>query len=123
MATTTDKQRVQELKNGKKTTVSNSQPRNQGVKEGANRIVDLVNQISDQASDQLSDVIMSSTINKTMDKLGVGNGPLTDAAINNFTSAFTQILVTELPELTGASDDPKYYLPSASLSVEVLGDN
>lgn len=122
----TDKKAVQEIKNQ---TVNNSRQSNgkkssstESVKQGANRIVDFINDVSDKASDQVADAITAATIQKAMHKIGVGDGQLTKAAIAQFDAAFTEVLVEELPGLTGAIDSPKYLLTS-SLSTKEESKN
>jgi len=87
------------------------------VQAGANRIVDFINTASDKASDQVADAITAATIQKAMFKLGQGDGALTDQAIATFEAAWTEVMVENLPALTGSTQEevnPKFYLPSSS---------
>jgi len=107
---TTDKKIAEELKakssNGKRTSSKES------AKQGANRIAEFINDVSDKASDQVADAITAATVQKAMSKLGVGDGPLTQHAIAMFESAFTEVLIQDLPGLTGA-DGSTFLLKSA----------
>lgn len=104
---TNDKKIADELKagsNGKKAGAKDA------AKAGANKIAQFVDHVSDRASDQVADAITAATVRKAMQKVGVG-GKLTQTAMNEFTAAWEQVLVIELPELTGAVDSPKFLLP------------
>ena len=117
-AKTTDKQLVEELKakssapkNGKSSTTKES------AKVGASRISAFVNDVSDRAAKQVADAITAATIQKAMLLLEQGDGPLTQAAMNQFSEAFTQVLVEDLPALTCADGGESHlFLPSASVS-------
>lgn len=113
-----DQQIVERLRKGK--SKASTSP-TESAKTGANRITDFINQISDEASNQVADAIAAATIQKAMLKLGVGDGPLTQVAMSQFSDAFTQVLVTDLPSLTGADGgDSQYFLP---LEVEKKPEN
>lgn len=120
----TDKAIAEELKaksatskNGKSSTTKES------AKIGANRITQFINDVSDKASDQVSDAITAAIIQKSMMKLGIGDGELTKAAMAQFSDAFSEVLVTDLPSLTGADGgDSRLFLPS-SLDVEKLPES
>jgi hypothetical protein len=119
--TTTDKEIAEELnaKAKKSPSANGKRPSSKdSAKEGANRIAKFINDVSDKASDQVSDAITAAIIQKSMMKLGVGDGPMTQAAIATFDAAFTEVLVNDLPYLTGADGGSKFLLTSASDVVE-----
>ncbi len=110
---TTDKQIAEELKQTKSTNGKRSSSK-ESAKQGANRITDFINRVSDETAKQVADAITAATIQKAMTQLGSGDGPLTQAAIATFDAAFTEVLVNDLPYLTGADGGSKFLLTSAS---------
>lgn len=111
---TTDKQIADELKaksatpkNGKSTTTKES------AKQGANRITEFINDVSDEVAKQVADATTAAILQKAMAQLGFGDGPLTQAAMAQFSGVFTEVLGDNLPSLTGADGgDSQYFLPS-----------
>lgn len=121
---TTDKKIAEDLKQSK-TTAKNGHSTNtqESAKVGANRITEFVNAVSDEAAKQVADAITAATIQKAMMQLGLGDGPLTQAAMSQFSGAFTEVLITDLPSLTGADGgEAKFFLTSAS-DVEKLPES
>lgn len=114
---TADQKIAEELKakstsNGKRSSSKDS------AKSGANRIAQFINDVSDKASDQVSDAITAAIIQKSMQKLGVGDGPMTQAAIATFDAAFTEVLIDDLPYLTGADGGGSKFLLTSASDVE-----
>lgn len=113
--TTTDKQIAEELKQAKSTSSNGKRSSSkESAKQGANRIATFIDDISSKAAVQVSDAIAAATIQKAMKMLGDQDGPLTQAAISQFTDAFTEVLIDDLPYLTGADGGSKFLLTSAS---------
>lgn len=110
--TTTDKKIADELKSRVTSKNDKQSSSKESAKAGANRIATFINDVSDRASEQVADAITAATIQKAMEKLGVGDGPLTRRAIQAFDAAFTEVLIDDLPGLTGA-DGVEIFLPSA----------
>ncbi|MGL4379308.1 MAG: hypothetical protein ACRCT1_22915 [Microcoleaceae cyanobacterium] len=121
---TTDKKIAEDLKQSK-TTAKNGHSTNtqESAKVGANRITDFINDVSDEVAKQVADATTAAILQKAMKQLGLGNGPLTQAAMTQFSGIFTEVLGDNLPSLTGADGgDSQYFLPSA-LEVEKTPEN
>lgn len=114
---TADQKIAEELKQAKSTSNGKRSSSKDSAKAGANRITQFINDVSDKASDQVSDAITAAIIQKSMQKLGLGDGPMTQSAIAAFDAAFTEVLIDDLPSLTGADGGSKFLLMSASESV------
>ena len=120
---TTDKKIVEELKSETNGRNRSSNKNKESAKQGANKIAEFVNDISDKASTRLADAVMAAIVQKTMKKVGLDCGPLTESAISQFSDAFDAVF-TDLPIMTGADggDDATFFLTSG-LDVEKLPEN
>lgn len=120
-----DKLAVSRAKSGGKATAKaepSAKPAADNSAPGAkNRIVEFIETTSDRASDQVADTITALIIEKSMQKIGMGTGTLTDQAIATFEPVWSETVGASLPALAASPEvepHPKFSLVSLSPSGE-----